>query len=328
MGVIVYFLPKRLKNKILFVLMYNFYLTKVGLFWHKRQLLMYEDKVKCGKIPPRKSKTLSLDGVTIYIIPYLTDNFAYLVVDNLSRSAVVVDPAGADEVMKVLNSTDAKIEGILCTHKHWDHAGGNGDMVSSFPNVPVYSSRLDSVYKVNHIALDGEHIQVGTHTMVALFTPGHTKGHMVYMLLGNDGRPPCLFTGDHLFVGGCGQIFECSPNVMLESLRMVSNLPSEALVFPGHDYALTNIQFVTRLAEPKNQRAQSKLKVVSQLASQLEPAVPSVLAEELEYNPFLRVKVPSVRASTGLSSTDATDSDVFLELRRMKARFSNQPVWY
>ena len=56
--------------------------------------------------------------------------------------------------------------------------------------------------------------------------------------------------------------------------------------------------------------------------------VPSVLAEELEYNPFLRVKVPSVRASTGLSSTDATDSDVFLELRRMKARFSNQPVWY
>ena len=70
-----------------------------------------------------------------------------------------------------------------------------------------------------------------------------------------------------------GQIFETKPCVMLDSLDVVANLHPDSLLFPGHDYALANMQFITRVAEPNNLRAQEKLKSVSLLASQQEPAV-------------------------------------------------------
>lgn len=121
---------------------------------HERELHRYQGK------SPHSSFVQSTDRVTrlsdtlwIRTIPFLKDNYSYLIADENSRIACVIDPGDAKAVMSALeeeNQTrdeDAKLslQMILCTHKHADHTGGNAELVKLFPKIIVVGGQLDQI---------------------------------------------------------------------------------------------------------------------------------------------------------------------------------------
>lgn len=136
--------------------------------------------------------------------------------------------------------------------------------------------------------------------MRCLFTPCHTKGHMCYFMW-EDGSldAPALFSGDTLFVGGCGQFLEGTAEQMYTNLTQVlGDLPKETKVFCGHECTVRNLKFALKV-EPENEAVKKKLAWARQRDDEDLPTVPSTLQEEFLYNPFLRVTEEAVQKFTG-----------------------------
>ena len=83
-------------------------------------------------------------------------------------------------------------------------------------------------------------------------TPCHTKGHVVFFVEPQGpGAVPALFSGDTLFVGGCGRFFEGTANQMYDNLvQKIARLPDETLVFCAHEYTESNLSFALQVAAP------------------------------------------------------------------------------
>nr|KAF6450912.1 PNKD metallo-beta-lactamase domain containing [Molossus molossus] len=67
------------------------------------------------------------NGVKVLPIPVLSDNYSYLIIDTQARLAVAVDPSDPQAVQASIEKEGVTLVAILCTHKHWDHSGGNRD---------------------------------------------------------------------------------------------------------------------------------------------------------------------------------------------------------
>ena len=229
----------------------------------------------------------------VTIIPCLSDNYAYLLAAEGSRDAVVVDPSEAEPVQKELDRQGLRLVGILCTHHHVDHVGGNAELVARHPGIPVYGYESDrgripeqSVFLKHEEELDvaGLHFQ-------ALHIPGHTLGALAYVGHGS------TFTGDTLFASGCGRLFEGTPAMMYESLNVkLAKLPDETRVYCGHEYTASNLKFAAHV-EPGNQAVATKAKRVAELRAGGKPTVPSTLADERATNPFMRCDSSEIVAS-------------------------------
>ena len=225
-------------------------------------------------------------------IACLSDNYAYLVVADGRKEAIVVDPSEAAPVVRVLESEGLTLVGILATHHHFDHVGGNDELVAKFGAMPVYGSQYDldekripgQTISIN----DGSTFEIAGLSFQCLHVPGHTLGAIAYVT--ND----AVFTGDTMFVAGCGRLFEGTPEMMAASLcDKIGRLPGNTRVYCGHEYTVSNLRFAAA-AEPDNQDVQRKLEVAQEKRSRNEPTVPSTMADELATNPFLRVDQPSL----------------------------------
>ena len=152
-----------------------------------------------------------------------------------------------------------------------------------------------------------------------LATPGHTRTSVCYYMQPSNENPNgLLWTGDTLFVGGCGRIFECDPQTMWASLLKLASLPDDTLVYCGHDYTLENYEFALSI-EPDNEIVKRRLNDFRQMLRRGEQTVPSSILQEKETNPFLRADTPGLKAA--LSMTNAQAVEVFAELRRRKDVF-------
>uniref|UniRef100_A0A7M4FRG8 PNKD metallo-beta-lactamase domain containing n=1 Tax=Crocodylus porosus TaxID=8502 RepID=A0A7M4FRG8_CROPO len=175
-----------------------------------------------------------------------------------------------------------------------------------------------------HPVLDGARIGVGELRFTARHTPGHTVGHMIYVLDGTPpAAPPCLFSGDLLFLSGCGRIFEGTPETMLLEPRCPA--PPDARVRPGHEYALECLGFAS-LLDADNPQLEQKLRWAGQQRLEHRSTCPSTLGEERAYNPFLRTQSPEVQAALGLRRRGSEDGAAFRarvlgELRRRKDHY-------
>jgi hydroxyacylglutathione hydrolase len=129
-----------------------------------------------------------------------------------------------------------------------------------------------------------------------------------------------VFTGDTLFLAGCGRLFEGTPAMMFHSLNdVLGDLDRQTRVFCGHEYTVSNLLFASSV-EPDNAAVHERLALARALAKKGEPSVGSTLAEEFATNPFLRCKSPAIRASLKLSP-NVEDVEVFAALRRAKDGF-------
>ncbi|KYO29644.1 ciliogenesis-associated TTC17-interacting protein isoform A [Alligator mississippiensis] len=289
--------------------MYTLYAhTRLGYLFYKRQVRKARERYPHGHSVPQP---VAFPGVKILPVPVLANNYSYLVIDTGSRCAAVVDPADPRAVQAAIEQEGVTLDAILCTHKHWDHSGGNAELCRRHGSCRVYGSAADAVPQLTHPVLDGARIGVGELCFTARHTPGHTVGHVIYVLDGNPpAAPPCLFSGDLLFLSGCGRIFEGTPETMLASLDTAAALGEDTLLWPGHEYALECLGFAS-LLDADNPHLEQKLRWAGQQRLERRSTCPSTLGEECAYNPFLRTQSPEVQAALGLRRRGSEDSTAF-----------------
>jgi len=182
------------------------------------------------------------------------DTNCYLVYDEDSREAALVDPGDVDEdICRWVKRLDLSVKYILATHGHFDHIMG----------IPYFKKKFGALFAMNPRDLDvariswrwgrgiapdtpseeppvhdvplgeGDVIYVGGHALVVLETPGHTPGSVAFYALGSK----IVFTGDTLFSGTVGRtdLPGGSSESLVKSLcKLFSRLPGDALVYPGH----------------------------------------------------------------------------------------------
>jgi hydroxyacylglutathione hydrolase len=259
--------------------------------------------------------------VDVVPIPQLQDNYAYLIIDRSSGEAAVVDCAEARPVLDEVRRRRVRLAGVLATHHHYDHVGGNDDLRGKVADLRIYGSAEDAprIPGISHPVHDGDRVAVGALSARVIFIPAHTSGHVAYYF--PDER--AVFTGDTLFAAGCGRLFEGDAAQMMGSLGRLVGLPDETQVYCGHEYTQKNLEFAVSL-EPGNRAAADKLAAVRALRQAGKPTVPSTIAEEKATNPFLRMDSPELAASVrakvpGLAATDPVA--LFAAVRALKDRF-------
>ncbi|XP_061455115.1 hydroxyacylglutathione hydrolase-like protein isoform X2 [Rhineura floridana] len=225
----------------------------------------------------------------VKVISVLEDNYMYLIIDENTQHAVAVDVAVSKRLLEIIRKEDATLRAILTTHHHWDHARGNEDLSKLYPGLEVYGGD-ERVGALTHHVTHGEELKFSSINVRCLLTPGHTSGHACYFVWEDDSPDaPAAFTGDTLFIGGCGRILEGTAEQMYNSLtEVLGTLPKETKVFCGHEYTARNLKFALKV-EPKNELVKEKLAWAKLREDEDVPTVPSTLAEEFFYNPFLRV---------------------------------------
>ncbi|MDG7044411.1 MAG: MBL fold metallo-hydrolase [Nitrososphaerota archaeon] len=166
-------------------------------------------------------------------------NFTYLI--SSAEEALVIDASfGGKEVLKMLAERGLKLRYILSTHNHFDHNVDNA-YIRRETGAEVVAHKMSPIEKDISIE-DGDKVKVGSMTIVALHTPGHTPDSVCYRLEGN------VFTGDTLFVGTCGRVDLPGGNAgeLFQSMRRLCNLEKSTVVFPGHDYGVTKASTIGR----------------------------------------------------------------------------------
>jgi hydroxyacylglutathione hydrolase len=188
-------------------------------------------------------------------------NFVYLVGDRETGEALAVDPAHAPgDVLDLLEADGMRLTGVLATHYHPDHVGGEmfGFRVAGLPqlleraDVPVHVQRDEARYVTAVTGVtdalvahdSGDVVSVGGVDIQLLHTPGHTPGSQCFlldgMLSGGPGAAPKLIAGDTLFLEGCGRtdLPGGDPEAMYDSLtRRLARVGDDVVLYPGHLYA-------------------------------------------------------------------------------------------
>ncbi|MGQ9507335.1 MAG: MBL fold metallo-hydrolase [Candidatus Bathycorpusculaceae bacterium] len=161
------------------------------------------------------------------------DNFSYIIGDETTKEAAVVDPSFNAEILaRLLREKNFRLKYIINTHGHSDHTAGNEEMKRVFDAKIV--AHKSSTIKKDISAEDGDFLMVGKIPIKIIHTPGHTADGIC--LLVND---KLLLTGDTLFVGECGRTDLPGGNSeeMYNSLfNKLMKLDDEIKVYPGHDY--------------------------------------------------------------------------------------------
>ena len=177
-------------------------------------------------------------------------NFTYLIGSRTTSEVVLVDPAWSiDRLLAHVEAQGLTPVAALVTHYHPDHVGGAmgrrieglAELMAQRP-MPVYVNRHEAwgVKRVTGLSdsdlvqVDsGDKLQVGEIEVEFLHTPGHTPGSQCFRIRDT------LVSGDTLFIQGCGRVDlpGSDPDQMFESLRLLSALPDDVILLPGHNYS-------------------------------------------------------------------------------------------
>lgn len=214
-------------------------------------------------------------------IPAFNDNYIWLL-HNKQGKCLIVDPGDSAPVLTAIQQHHWQPEAIFLTHHHQDHTGGVMELVRHYPGLPVYGPGETRAKGASHLVNHGQTIRVLDLCFQVLTTPGHTAHHVCYY------SAPWLFSGDTLFSGGCGRLFEGSAAQMYQSLQTLNQLPADTLICCGHEYTLSNLRFAISIL-PDDQELAHYYQKVEKLRENNQQTVPSTLQTEREINLFLRV---------------------------------------
>jgi len=160
------------------------------------------------------------------------DNFSYIIADETTREAAVIDPSfNAEAIIQILKTYNFQLKYVINTHGHADHTAGNQQLQKMF-NAKIVAHKKSKINK--HLSVeDGDTLKIGKTTIKVIYTPGHTPDSICLLANGK------LLTGDTLFVGECGRtdLPGGSAEDMYNSLfNKILKLNDETEVYPGHDY--------------------------------------------------------------------------------------------
>lgn len=252
----------------------------------------------------------------VEIVPCHFDNFSYLLVCEKTGEAAIVDPAEYFPVSKTIDEMEIELQTIYCTHHHADHIGGLDELCAEFPGIEVagYGGDSKRIPQMTSPLRDGDSVQFGNVTGSVKHTPGHTSGGICFYFEDH------LFTGDTLFGGGCGRLFEGSPEEMYNSLHgLIDHMDDGVKIYFGHEYTVSNLKFA-QFIEPDSVAVKKRMCAAKELLADGGATTPSTVGLERATNPFLRSNIESVRM--GLAEKLLLDKNdpvsVFAALRRLK----------
>lgn len=253
-------------------------------------------------------------AIEVLQIPILNDNFIYVLHNDVSHHAVIIDPGLIDPVLEAIPS-DCPVVAILNTHHHWDHTDGNEALKEHF-ECPVYGFAEDQhrLPGLTHPLKDNESLHLLGETVLVKHTPGHTSGHICYYF--EDSK--ILLCGDTLFRYGCGRLFEGTATQMKQSLDWIRQLPEDTQVLCTHEYTRDNLRFCMSL-DYDNAHYKRALEQLGLEKKGHPPSVPFLLKEQLQHNPFLKWDDPQLQNIMGDS---LQDEETFARLRQKKDQFT------
>jgi hydroxyacylglutathione hydrolase len=252
----------------------------------------------------------------VITVPVLGDskNYSYLLVSD-SGKAAAVDPAEPETLLEAAKKEGVTIDTVLTTHKHWDHAGGNDKIKKLVSGIEVIGGKNENVQGATRAVADGERFNYHEISVECIETPFHTMGHICYLCKASSAED-LVFTGDTLFVAGCGRFFEGTPQDAHTALGKLARLPGSTRCFVGHNYTASNLKFAQHV-DPENVDIKKKAEWTKERDSQGAFTVPTTIQEEKLINPFLRTETAAMQKFTGRSDP----VDVLAALRKAKDNF-------
>lgn len=214
----------------------------------------------------------------IEAIKAFSDNYIWALTVN--GGVIIVDPGESSPVFDYLEEKDHDLMAILLTHKHADHVDGVEAIKEKYPEVVVYGPEETRALNDQTVRPE-EKVDILGLNFEVIFTPGHTEGHISY-LVGDE-----LFCGDALFMAGCGRVFTGDYEAAYQTLQTFKALPDRVRVYAGHEYSATNLRFAQSINF--NEEIVGKaLEKVTQLTDLGAPSLPSTIGQEKEINPFIQ----------------------------------------
>jgi len=274
--------------------------------------------------------------IKIHLVPMFNDNYGYIFIDKTSKLTGCVDPGDGNAIIKALDLLKLDLNYVLCTHKHMDHVGGNLDIKNKFSRVNIIGTKYEEIPALTAPAGHNDAFTIGGLNVKVLHVPCHTRGHIAFYVTNNynygdvtnneqqgslqsdinKDNSPVLFSGDTLFVGGCGRFFEGTAEDMLKNMDQLSALPHNTKVFCAHEYTEANLKFLSSI-DPVVSTAiyeEVKTKRLSGI-----PTIPSTIGEQLRYNLFMKCREERVQLL--VNQAGCSPAEAMATLRAMKNNF-------
>ena len=237
----------------------------------------------------------------VKIIKCLQDNYSYLIIDEKQQKACVVDPSEATPIINYLEKNKINLKCILNTHHHHDHVGGNKELKKKYNCIVVgFKEDRDRIPEIDELVENNQIWKKDKFEAKIYHIPGHTSGHIAFHFF----KEKKIFTGDTLFSLGCGKIFEGTYEQMFNSLKKIKQLPNDTEIYCGHEYTLRNSNFCIA-NDSNNLKLKEKIFKIKEKIKKNLPTIPTILADEMECNIFLKAK----------------DVETFSKLRDLKDNF-------
>ncbi len=237
----------------------------------------------------------------VLVIPCLNDNYSYIIYDENTKIACVIDPSESRPIIDAIKTNNLNLKYILNTHHHYDHVGGNKELKEEFNTKIIgFEGDKNRIPEIDILVQDKQTWSKDNFEIKIFHIPGHTIGHICFYFP----KDKIIFTGDTLFSLGCGRIFEGTHKQMFESLNKIKSLPPETLVYCGHEYTLQNSKFCIKY-DSENNKLKDKIIEISKKIEKGLPTIPSKIQDEIDCNIFLK----------------ANDLQSFSKLRDLKDNF-------
>lgn len=249
--------------------------------------------------------------LTVHQFPCLADNYGYLVRDQASSLAAVIDTPDAAAILRELDRLGWTLALILNTHWHQDHAGGNAEVQAATGAQVVGPAEVRRIAPLDREVKGGDVVKLGETRFEVIESGGHTLGHVAY----HDSVDGAAFVGDTIFALGCGRLFEGEPEQMWTSLQRLASLPDDTRLYCAHEYTASNARFALSVDDDPALRARAD--AVFAARERGEPTVPTTVALEKATNPFLRA--PRLAARLGVPAEPAYQA--FAAVRAAKDAF-------
>jgi hydroxyacylglutathione hydrolase len=244
-----------------------------------------------------------------------SDNFCVLLRDSRTGETALIDAPEEKPILEAIERTGWTPTLILTTHHHSDHVEANLALKQKFGlKIVGPAGEAAKIPGIDETVDEGSVLKFGGQTVQVYHTPGHTLGHVCYHMP----EAKLLFAADTLFALGCGRLLEGTAAQMWASLKRLSALPADTIVYCGHEYTQSNARFALSV-DPDNERLVARAAEIDALRAEGKPTLPTTIGAELETNPFLRPHDPAIRKLLGMEN--ASDEAVFAEIRKRKDNF-------
>ncbi|QKI89372.1 hydroxyacylglutathione hydrolase [Thiomicrorhabdus xiamenensis] len=255
---------------------------------------------------------IQIAGIPALVGTY--DNYIWVLYDTSKRKAWVFDPGESAPVIDYLEAHKLHLEGILITHRHFDHVDGIPGLKQTYPDAIVYGPVKTQNPLIEKRLQEGDEIKLSDElSFKVLDTPGHTEDHISYY------NEHALFCADTLFTGGCGRLLGGTPQEFAESLIKLRNLPDHLDFYCAHEYTEDNLRFAAYVDE-NNAALKKRIENLDIHYPQIHNGQVSTLGLEKETNPFLRFDQQPIKDKLKSQGSDDSAEMLFATLREWKDR--------